>query len=269
MDELQGQDIPTIILLGTFGILLLVGCIGVFVLLYQKRMLEEKQKRTTQELEYQNLMIKLQLESQEQERKRIGADLHDSLGSLLWGAKVNASFIQRSMDIKDHVLTSFNELNQILEESIGVIRRISWELTPEAFHYSGLSESVKKLCGRLDGKGQSIVFLEEGTRHWNDERALQAFRITQELLNNALKHSGASTIKVSIAWGEEDLDLNVEDNGSGIVLDQGKKGVGLWNINQRVNQLKGKIDIGNPPIEKGTQIHIKIPLINDDKNQTT
>src|SRR6185369_7791764 len=125
-----------IILLGSVGMLLLIGCIGLFILIYQKRMLEEKQKRITQELDYQNQMIKMQIESEERERKRIGADLHDSLGSLLWGAKVNASYIQR-LGVAEDVVTSFKDLNQILDESISVVRRISWELTPEAFHYSG------------------------------------------------------------------------------------------------------------------------------------
>src|ERR1041385_5615570 len=116
MGELQQQqDIPSIILLGTLGMLLLIGSIGLFILFYQKRMLAEKQKRITQELDYQNQMIKMQIESEERERKRIGADLHDSLGSLLWGAKVNASFIQR-FGISEEVLTSFNDLNQILDE---------------------------------------------------------------------------------------------------------------------------------------------------------
>src|ERR1041385_3393860 len=107
MDQLQEQDIPTIILLGSVGMLLLVGAMGLFILMYQKRMLKEKQERAMQELNYQNQMIKLQLESQEQERKRIGADLHDSLGSLLWGAKVNASFIQRSVKLDEPAHTSY------------------------------------------------------------------------------------------------------------------------------------------------------------------
>ncbi len=83
MGKLQEQDIPTIILLGTVGILLLIGGIGLFLLAYQKRVLQEKQRLSEQELDFQNRMIKLQLEGQEHERKRIGADLHDSLGSLL------------------------------------------------------------------------------------------------------------------------------------------------------------------------------------------
>ncbi|MGC4021191.1 MAG: ATP-binding protein [Cyclobacteriaceae bacterium] len=183
------------------------------------------------------------------------------LGSLLWGAKVNASFIQRSVELKDHALTSYEDLSQILDESISVVRRISWELTPEAFHYLGLSESIKKMCSRLDGKGQEIRFLEDGKKQWNDDRALQVFRVTQELINNAVKHSTASHIFVSLAWKEKELLVNVNDNGSGFNENQEKKGVGLWNINQRISQLQGKISIGNPPTSTGTEINITIPLL--------
>ena len=215
MDELQTQDIPSIVFLGTFGMFLLIGSIGIFILLYQKRMLQEKQKRVLQELQQQNMMIELQFESQEQERKRIGADLHDSLGSLLWGAKVNASFIERAVKMESDVLASYNELNEILDESLHVVRRIAWELTPEAFHYSGLSESVSKLCDRLNGKVMEIVFSETGSQLWNDDRALHVFRIIQELISNSSKHSSATTMIISLVWGEDKLNVIVKDNGTG------------------------------------------------------
>src|SRR2546430_1610671 len=110
MGQLQGQDVPTLVFLGSISILLLIGGLGFFILMYQKRTLKEKQERAMQELNYQSQMIKLQLESQEQERKRIGADLHDSLGSLLWGAKVNVSFIQKSIGAKESAMSSYQEL---------------------------------------------------------------------------------------------------------------------------------------------------------------
>lgn len=226
-------------------------------------MLLEKQKRAQQELDYQTRMIKLQLESQEQERKRIGADLHDSLGSLLWGAKVNASLIQRTSSLNEDALTSYNELNQILEESIETVRRIAWELTPEAFHYSGLSDSVARLCKRLDGKGIQIIFNENESRLWNDDRALQAFRIIQELISNALKHSGASSLNISIKWLGQTAEIVVADNGTGFTNDQIQKGVGLWNIDQRTKQLNGKISIGLPPIGTGVEVKLEIPLVHD------
>jgi len=262
MGQLQGQDVPTLVFLGSVGILLLIGGLVSFILVYQKRMLKEKQERAMQELNYQSQMIKLQLESQEQERKRIGADLHDSLGSLLWGAKVNVSFIQKSIGVKDTALTSYQDLNQILDESIETVRRIAWELTPQAFHYAGLSASVAKLCDRLNGKGIEITFEEENSQQWNDDRALQVFRIIQELISNAIKHSGASHLGVSIKWSIETLNIIVVDNGTGFTSEAEKKGVGLWNINQRVKQLNGKINIGNPPTGTGLEISLEIPLIN-------
>jgi signal transduction histidine kinase len=240
--------------------LLLIAGMWLFILNYQKRMLKEKQKRAMQELNYQNQMIKLQLESQEQERKRIGADLHDSLGSLLWGAKVNASFIQRSVELDESAKTSYQELTQILDESIDTVRRIAWELTPEAFHYSGLSASVNKLCDRLDGKGIEINLHEEDSKLWNDDRALLVFRIIQELVSNSVKHSGATTLAISMKWLEEKLNILVMDNGSGFKSEQEKKGVGLWNIEQRMKQLNGKISIGNPPTGTGVEVNLEIPL---------
>jgi two-component system NarL family sensor kinase len=260
MGQLQEQDIPTLILLGSVGLLLLVGGLGYFILTYQKRMLKEKQERAMQELNYQSQMIKLQLESQEQERKRIGADLHDSLGSLLWGAKVNASFIQKSIGAKESAMTSYQELNQILDESIETVRRIAWELTPQAFHYAGLSASVTKLCDRLNGKGIEIKLEEENSQQWNDDRALLVFRIIQELISNAIKHSGATHLGVSIKWLSEMLNIMVVDNGTGFKSEAEKKGVGLWNINQRIKQLNGKINIGNPPTGTGLEVLLEIPL---------
>ena len=262
MDQLHEQ-IPILIVFGTVGMLLLIGAIAMFILAYQKRMLAEKQKRVLQELDYQNRMINLQLESQENERKRIGADLHDSLGSLLWGAKVNATFIQKSISMDDSSLASFQELTQILDESIDVVRRIAYELTPEAFHDSGLSESVAKLCERLNGKGMEIIFEEEHGRLWNDNRALQVFRVIQELVSNAMKHSGAKSLVISIKWLQESLQINITDNGSGFESGNQQKGLGLWNVDQRMKQLNGKIDIGNPPMGTGVSISIEIPLIHE------
>ncbi|MCI0751415.1 MAG: histidine kinase [Flammeovirgaceae bacterium] len=262
MEELQ-SSIVLVIVLGTIGMLLLIAGMSLFIVLYQKRMLKEKKKQAERELEYQSQMIQMQLESQEQERKRIGADLHDSLGSLLWGAKVNASFLQRSIELKNSALDSYTELNYILDESINTVRRIAWDLTPDAFLYAGLSESVRKLCNQFDGKGIKIVFNEEGAEHWNDDRALQVFRIVQELVSNSLKHSQANLLHVSLSWQSGNLEVKLNDNGVGFKPDAGRNGVGLWNVEQRARQLQAKIHIGNPPICSGTEIVLQIPLHHD------
>ncbi|MBL7845313.1 MAG: hypothetical protein JNK44_15730 [Cyclobacteriaceae bacterium] len=260
MEAVQTHHITWIILLGTLGMLLLVGFMGLFILLYQKRMLKEREMRAARELEYQSQMIQLQLESQEQERKRIGADLHDSLGSLLWGAKVNASLVYKSGNLNDEALESYKELIEILDDSVETVRKIAWELTPDAFHYNGLSGSLKKLCQQLDGKPIQISLLENNPQPWNDDRALQVFRILQELISNTFKHSGASHLIIVLNWQEDNLEIQFSDNGRGISPSAIRKGVGLWNIEQRIKQLKATFHRGNDPDYQGLKIAMDIPL---------
>ncbi len=260
MATLSSEDVVGIIALGTAVVLLLIGGMVLFILLYQKRILLEQKKRTLLEMEYQEEMIRLQLESQEQERARIGADLHDSLSSLLWGAKVNAAFIERSLDLNGAVKDAYEELNQILDQSINTVRRISWELTPEAFLHSGFSQSVQKLCNQLNGKGLEVLFTEKGSCDWNNDDAMQAYRIVQELLSNAVKHAQAKTILVSLRWKENELVINVQDDGLGFSLLNKRKGVGWWNIEQRAKRLNAEINIGDSSTNCGANITLNIPL---------
>lgn len=262
MEELQSQNVILIILLGSVGMLLLIAGMVLFISIHEKRMLSEKRHMAERELSMQTEMIHLQLDSQEIERKRIGADLHDSLGSLLWGAKVNALVIHRSVELDKNATASYGELNYILDECLRTVRRIAWELTPEAFHYAGLSGSVKKLCQQLNSDILAITFQEEKEREWNDDNALQVFRIIQELLSNALKHSKASLVTVSMVWHEDQLHVIVSDNGIGFTQTE-RNGVGLWNVQQRVKQLQAQISIGNPPSSTGTVVVLTIPLSYD------
>jgi two-component system, NarL family, sensor kinase len=263
MATLSSEDVISIIALGTGGMLILIGGIALFILVYQKKVLSEKQKRALREMEYQDNMITMQLQSQEQERKRIGADLHDSLGSLLWGAKINAAFIQRTVDLHGEAKASHNELIEILDQSLTTVRRIAWELTPEAFQHAGFSQSVSNLCHQLDGRGMEAKFNETGSRYWNDYNALQAYRIVQELVSNVVKHAKAMMVTVSICWKEDNLEIIVQDNGIGFKLEGKRTGVGWWSIEQRAKNLRAEISIGDTTTTSGTNITLNIPLSYD------
>jgi signal transduction histidine kinase len=260
MDTIQEPGVTTIIMLGTLGMTILVAGIGLFLLVYQKRILKEKERQIQQQLEFQSQMIKLQFDGQEQERKRISADLHDSLGSLLWGIKVTVSLIQRISANDNQTGAYFMELNHIIDESVEVTKRIAWELAPEAFQYSGFSVSVAKLCDRFNGKGIEIVLKENVNRLWNDNRALHAFRVIQELISNAIKHSKASILEISILWSDNEIGINVMDNGIGLQKAEHQKGLGMWNLNQRIQQLGGKVLMGVPPTGTGLVVDLIIPL---------
>lgn len=260
MAQLSQQEIIYILIVGSGGMLMLVGGIFVFIVTYQKRMLAEHKKQRRMDEQYSKKMTESQLESQERERKRIAADLHDSMGSVLWGAKLNASFLERSVTYGPDQRQSHKELMEALDQSLDIIKRVSWELTPQAFHQTGLSASVDKLCTRLNSEAMAITFTGTGVVTWNDDRALSAFRICQELVSNCMKHSRARHVDVSIRYGEATADVVVSDDGIGLTLDKERTGVGWWNIRQRVDQLGATINIGHPPMGRGTEVRIHIPL---------
>lgn len=261
MAELPQGEIIYIIILGSLGMLMLVIAFAVFITVYQKRMLQEQEKRRILDLEYQQKMIQSQIDSQETERKRIAADLHDSIGSLLWAAKLNIGFLARSLDLNGELKDSYSETMKILDQSIDSVKRISWELTPEAFQHTGLSASIKDMCTRLDGKGLALVFEEAGSStFWIDDRALMVFRIVQELVNNAVKHAKASTIKVGLNWWPHNLVIEVADDGVGFKPNEAvRNGVGWWNITHRSKKIGARVLV-KEDVQSGATIEIMVPL---------
>jgi signal transduction histidine kinase len=256
MGSLVFEKLPTLfVIVG----LLMLGLTGCFVFGYNR--LKRNRLQNENDPVHSQKMIEAQIESQEIERKRIAADLHDSLGPLLWGAKLNASFLERSVPYNEEQLQSYKELIDALDESLRLVKRIAWELTPEAFQQTGFSESIRHLCYRLDGKGMSVAFKENTSYMWNDTRALSTYRIVQELISNCLKHSHASFVHIQVTWYHPTVEIVVQDNGVGFKLRKDRSGVGWWNIQKRSQQLNAKIEIGNPPIEKGTSVRVVVPLL--------
>ncbi len=260
MATLQEREIVSLIALGSTGILALVIGIAVFLITYQRRMLKAQKREQQREGEYQQRMLQMQLESQEAERTRIAADLHDSVGSLLWGAKLAAVSLDRSGENDMQRTALHNELMDILDQSIHTVKQISWELTPEAFQYSGLSASVATLCKRFDGKGMAVQFDENEERIWKGNEALLVFRVIQELLSNSIKHAKADRLIIRFEWKKEFLTVEAIDDGVGLQLGEQRNGVGWWNIQQRVKLLKATIEVVEVPIGTGTHVKLQIPL---------
>jgi signal transduction histidine kinase len=255
------SQVLNIVILGSMGMLILCVGFAVFIALYQRKMFQEQEKRRLMDLEFQNQMIQLQIDSTEIERKRIAADLHDSIGSLLWAAKLNIAFLGRSVEFSGELKDSYSETMRMLDQSVDSVRRISWELTPEAFTHTGLASSIKEFCTRLDGKGQKVIYDEQGRSvFWKNDRALMVYRIVQELVNNAVKHAQATTIKVKLRWTSQSLEIEVSDDGKGFVLNENvRSGVGWWNITNRSNKIGAKLLV-KENIPKGSAIELTVPL---------
>jgi two-component system, NarL family, sensor kinase len=268
MAETQANfEIYLIIAVAIVVMLLMSGAIVLFVVFYQKRMIVEQLKRQALEFEFQQKMMQAELESQESERRRLAADLHDSIGGMLSTIRVGLSTIGRMLPDPQ----SIDETKQMLDDTISSVRRISRDLMPSTLEKFGFVHAIKELCERFQGTSKiEIQFTEHGQIPplESQQRELMVFRIVQELLNNAVKHAQASRIDVALHLNGK-LRVSVADDGIGFNADEEKndrqngKGLGLYNIENRARLLGGVIEFERVK-PRGSRITLILPL-NDEK----
>lgn len=249
------------IAVGTVVMLLLVAAIILFLVFYQKKMIQEQVKRQKLELEYQKKMMTAELDSQESERRRVAGDLHDSIGAMLSAIRLGLITIGRQ--IPDP--TSINDTKEMLDETIGSVRRISRDLMPSTLEKFGLGHALKELCERFQTTTQLTIHYHEHNeiKAIDAKGSLMIFRIVQELLNNAIKHAKASSISVTICSADT-LKVIVEDDGIGFDFEEKhssktiEKGLGLFNIDNRARLLGATIEFEKER-KKGTSITLTVP----------
>jgi len=210
------------------------------------------------EVEHQQKMLQAALESQENERKRLAADLHDSIGAMLSTIRLRLGTLARTEGIPT---ADIDQTKNMLDDTIVSVRRLSRDLLPSTLEKFGLSHAVKELCEQYSlVSGLPIKFSEVGTpaeKQQTDQ--LMIFRIVQELINNAMKHAQPSVIQVAFDW-QKSFELRVSDDGNGFLVDQVRKsgkGLGLFNMENRARLLNGQLSFHtNQP--KGTIARLEI-----------
>jgi signal transduction histidine kinase len=246
--------------LATVAMLVLAGFIIAFVVYYQKRMVQEQLRRQQLELDFQHRMMEATLESEENERRRLAGDLHDSVGGMLSTIRVGLSAIAKQLPDPRMVEQS----KQMLDETLTSVRRISLDLMPSTLEKFGLVPALKELCERFEGASLIPVnFHYEGElKPITKSRELKIFRIVQELINNAVKHAQASTITVTMRAGNA-LKISVEDDGKGFspaaTYKSGSEGsgLGLYNMENRARVLNGKLEF-DTQIGKGSKVTLMV-----------
>jgi two-component system, NarL family, sensor kinase len=247
---------------GTSGMLFMATAIVVFVAFYQKKMLLEQLKLQKIEEEYQRKMLAAALESQESERKRVSKDLHDDVGMMLMTVRAQINSIIGQTFSNE----SAGNIRQLVDETHESVRRISWDLMPSTLERFGLLQAVRELCSRLHQDGISVEFEERGEGSALDQnQETHLYRIIQETVSNAIRHSQGTRICVLFHWSEQDLNVLVSDDGKGFDFPQenskiqNRVGLGLINLENRVSILNAKLQFekNNPT---GTIVNLKLPV---------
>jgi signal transduction histidine kinase len=211
------------------------------------------------EIKTYNAMI----EGQEEERKRIAADLHDRLGSMLATVKLLFSSLDNEIDpINLDNNEQFSTAKSLLDEACGEVRRISHNLSSGIAMSSGLVAALEELCHSVyQSKLIKCKLLAYGMEQRLDQPIeLGVYRMIQELFSNILKHAKASNINVQLNHVGESLNVTVEDDGIGFNVEEKRKsgGMGLYNLERRAAQLNGIYTVDSYP-GKGTISIIEIP----------
>ncbi len=204
--------------------------------------------------------MKSMISGQEYERERIAKDLHDSLGGLLSTIRLRMDNLPSNQIIDSS--PEMSKIHNLVDVACTEIRNISHNLRPGALENLGLKEAIRDMLNRfISDDGPEIILQHYGTADWNQidpNVALQLYRIVQELVNNAVKHANSSEILVQLSLTDKELQVTVEDDGSGYDPLHVSLGSGLDNIQSRVNYISGEMHIDSRP-DKGTSVLIVVP----------
>lgn len=245
----------------------LAGALILFTLLgltfYRKRQVQHKMRLQETVMQQQDLATRAVLNAEENERKRIAADLHDGVGQMMSAAKMNLSaFESENIFQSESQRLAYEKAISLVDESCKEIRSISHQMMPNALLKSGLSSAVKEFIDKIDSRILKINLHTEGLNERldaNTETVL--YRVIQECVNNVIKHAGASSLDISLIRDQDGISATIEDNGRGFDTSDKKKsdGIGMQNITSRVAFLKGTVDFDSQP-GKGTLVAIHVPL---------
>ena len=194
----------------------------------------------------------------DKERRRIAADLHDTMGSSLIAVKfqladlkslipAHSSAIQRSIDA--------------ISESIVTMRKVSHNMMPELLIQSGLGTALESLIYQDRIMNKKKIHFEYNLPHFCPEKAIHVYYIVKEILTNSQKHSKASVLNISIKYKNQRIEIKINDNGVGfdkIILSQKPKGLGMYNIFTRTTILNGTIHLDTSP-GHGVNYLIELP----------
>lgn len=251
MESGTNIDVVTIIVLGSLGMLTLVSFIILFVVFYQKRMLQHINQLSENETKYQKKLLEASMEVAEQERKKIAGNIHDDVGIILNVIKLNLSKIKRNKSDESLIDELLQTNSSMLEDAIVTLRSISHDLMPQALIRLGFIKGINELCNQISSAGALKITLIkeiEEINALNKKTEIQLYRLVKEVLNNIIKHSAASEIEINISLSNSILHTIISHTGKGITdtevtdLINSGKGIGLQSIYSRAQLTNSKIN---------------------------
>lgn len=254
-------DVFLFLITGSLLLLVLTVSLLIFFRIYLKRIRHQQQKQFELEVAYREELLFKTIESIEQERRRIAIDLHDELGSILAILVRQHSTMQNEM--RQVGTETIDQCRQLAEKGLSVVRTLAHTIMPPELELFGIGYTLENLRYQLSSVIEvQYTFTATGTPS-SKKQDLAMYRIVQELVSNTLKHSGATALAIELSCVNGLLTMNYRDNGCGMQTGTPaiKNGMGLKNIEGRVNFVHGSLEIENNH-SSGFFCRVKMPAEN-------
>ena len=222
-------------------------------------------KDLSKQKEMQRAILNAIINTQEEERERLASDLHDSIGQKISAVKFYINALKSVLPLDDQAVDLFKKSEDTIDSTATELRDICYELKPRSIERYGLIKATEELLDKL-----SINQVLDISFDYSDElpslptnTSIALFRIIQEFINNTLRHAKASQIDILFDQDDDgqNMILKMRDNGIGFDLEklEDKRGLGLHNVQSRVEALQGQFDI-KTALDEGMIFSILIPL---------
>ena len=204
-------------------------------------------------------MTRKLIEAQEQERSRIGRELHDDIGQRL------ALLAIQLEQLRNNPVEVSNSIQQLLQETTALsddVQALSHELHSSKLEYLGVVLGMKSWCREFSERRKiEVDFRSDVSRPLPFEIGVSLFRVLQEALNNAFRHSGVKRFEVRVAEQSNEVHLLVRDSGKGFDIEAARQGsgLGLTSMQERIRLINGTIAFESMPMV-GTTIHVRVPF---------
>jgi signal transduction histidine kinase len=252
---MEKNDIMFAIIFATVLLVLLAGFLFFFFLKYRYRSNEYIKEREIMKKTFEQTLLQSQIEVQEATFSVLGKELHDNVGQLLSSTKMLLGITQRNMA---HTPETLNIAVETLGKAINELRSLSKSLDKEWLDQFNLLENLSTEINRInEAKMLAIHFSHPGKLPLKAEEQIILFRIIQEALQNAIKHSEAQNILIEIETQAENIIVTITDDGKGFKTIS-SDGLGIRNMKHRTKQLGGNITWNIPA--NGSSITIHLPV---------
>jgi signal transduction histidine kinase len=237
--------------------------------------LETRVEQRTAELDKANQSLRdltaRLLHFQDEERRRIARELHDSVGQTLAALSMNLSSVGADIRRLTKTAAAVEDSEGLVKEMTTGIRTISYLLHPPLLDEAGLTSALRWYVEGLTARSEIRIDLEVPDNFGRLPKDLETaiFRVVQECLTNVHRHSGSPVAEIRVSRSADDVQLEVRDKGKGIppeklseMASTGAPGVGIRGMRERIHQLGGSLEISSAGSGKGTVVLVILPVAN-------